>query len=717
MSRRNFPSPQGRFAFRIPPSAFIIFILLFAAYLRLNHLEWTEFKLDEAHLSQIAFDMARHGQIPLTGIGSSVGIVNPPLAAWLLAIPYAVSSSPIVATAFIALLNVAAVALCCGLGRKMFAPLGDRAWFTALIATLLFAVAPWAVIHARKVWAQDLLPPFALLYVWFGYRAFVQRKTWSLIGHGVALAALIQIHYSALWLIPVSVVWLIAFARRVRLAPVMVTAVIGAAAFAPFVIADGLRGWPSVARLFGVVQQPGVTDTSAIHLAWITTTGEEIHSLAGPQEFENYRALVPFNDGVSAIVGLLVIGGLIVAAIDVLAAMRRRSWDDRSAASFLLVTWLLLPVLGQLSHRTPLYVHYFIIVLPAPFLLIGYLVARLAFPSLRGALWATKQSRARQEIASSQAEAAHPHPSTAFRYASFRSRPVREAGARQAGCFLAMMTLIVIIAVAQAYQVITLQQFVAARPTPGGMSVPIGYYEQLVNQAKDALRQSGGAEIVVNTRGSNPDVDEAPAIFDFLLNDVPHRFVDAEQAALVSPALSHIQIDYAPDGIQPATDSLRELLAQITLRATESPAAIYRVEGAPNPPCEVSAAPIRWSNGVALLSTQIDPVKPGGKAALHVCLKIDQPAAEEYHWTAQLWDKAGRRWAQVDDNGYPTRYWRAGDVIIQTLLLDVPADAPAGDYVLRVGQYTWPDVKPVLTIDVLGNPQSDAAEIPVRVEH
>src|SRR5512135_2751228 len=134
----------------------VILVLLLAAYLRLNHLDWTEFKLDEAHLSQIAYDMARHGVIPLTGIGSSVGIVNPPLAAWLLAIPYAVSSSPIVATAFIALLNVAAVALCYGLSRRMFAPWSDRAWLAALITTLLFAVAPWAVIQSRKVWAQDL---------------------------------------------------------------------------------------------------------------------------------------------------------------------------------------------------------------------------------------------------------------------------------------------------------------------------------------------------------------------------------------------------------------------------------------------------------------------------------------------------------------------------------------------------------------------------------
>ena len=143
---------------------------------------------------------------------------------------------------------------------------------------------------------------------------------------------------------------------------------------------------------------------------------------------------------------------------------------------------------------------------------------------------------------------------------------------------------------------------------------------------------------------------------------------------------------------------------------------MYRSGGYTNPPCDTLTTPGRWQNGVSLLSAQIDPLKPGQPTAIHLCLKIDQPATEEFHWTAQLWDKNGRRRAQVDDNGYPARYWRAGDVITQDLLLAVPADLPVGDYVLRVGQYTWPEVKPVLVIDVAGNPQSDAIEIPVRVE-
>jgi hypothetical protein len=211
--------------------------------------------------------------------------------------------------------------------------------------------------------------------------------------------------------------------------------------------------------------------------------------------------------------------------------------------------------------------------------------------------------------------------------------------------------------------------------------------------------------------------DEYPAIFNFLLNEVPHRFVDVSQAMRVHPAASHIQIDYAPYGSTTSVEAGRDLIREVTLRAGEQPGRVYRSGGYTDPPCDVMATPGWWQNGVSLLSAQIDPLKAGQPAIVQLCLKIDQQPTEEYHWTAQLWDRDGRRWAQVDDNGYPSRYWRAGDVITQDLTLDLPADLPAGDYVLRIGQYTWPDVKPVLSLDVAGNPYSDAVEVPVRVEH
>ena len=671
------PDHASRFTFYVSRRTLEIIavslVLLLAAYLRLNHLDWTEFKQDEAHLSQIAYDMARHGEIPLRSIGASTGVVNLPLAAWLLAIPYAFSSSPIVATAFLAGLNVLAVACCYAMAHSWFKSWSRYDVMGALAATLLFATAPWAIVQARKLWANDFLPLFVVGWAWTGWLTFVRKRPGWLIAHAVLLGACIQLHYSALILAPVSAVWFLAFIRRVSWRAMLIAAVVFVLLFAPFLLADAERGWPNVTRFSALFQQPFTSDTSALSDAWLITTGLEIHSLAGPQEFENFRALVPWSDAVSWLIGLLVIVGLIAAVWDVLRAVPRRRWDDRSAVGFLLATWLIIPIVGQLSHRTSLFVHYFLPILPVPFVLIGYLVTRVTL-------------------------------SPAF---SLKGR----------GSALFAMMLIAIIAFAQAYQMIALQQFVASRPTPGAMAIPLGYYERIVQQAKAALLQSGGTEIIVNTRGTNPNTDEYPAIFDFLLNGVPHRFVDVGQSAHVYPAAPQIQIDYAPNDRALPNEAGRELIAQIDLRANEQPGRVYRSGGYAVPPCHAAATPGRWSNGVALLSAQVEPLKSGEQAIIHLCLKIDQPSMEEYHWTAQLWDRNGRRWTQVDDNGYPTRYWRAGDVITQELVLAVPPDVPAGDYLLRIGQYTWPDVKPVLVLDIMGNPQSDAVEIPLRVEH
>ena len=411
----------------------------------------------------------------------------------------------------------------------------------ALAAALLFAVAPWAIVYSRKLWANDFLPLFAVGWAWTGWLTFVRGKRWWLIAHALLLGACIQLHYSALILAPVSAIWFIAFIKRISWRAVLIAAVVFVLLFAPFLIADAERGSPNVTRFIALFQQPSTTDSSAVNDAWLLTTGLEVHSLAGPQEFEHFRALVPWSDGISWLVGLLVIAGLVVAVIDVLRAIPQRQWDDRPAAALLLTTWLLIPIVGQLSHRTPLYVHYFLPILPAPFVVVGYLVTRATLtPAL-----------------------------------SLKGR---------GSAFLAV--LIGSIAFAQTVQTITLQQFVASRPTPGAMSIPIGYYERIVNEAKNALKETGSAEIIVNTRGSNVNSDEYPAIFNFLLNEVPHRFVDVNQPMRVYPSAPHIQIDYAPYRSTTFVKAGRDLVGEITLRAGEQPGRVYRSSGYTDPPCD-----------------------------------------------------------------------------------------------------------------------------------
>ncbi len=183
-------------------------VLILAAALRLGAPGVVEFKRDEANLSYLSLDMARGRSFPLLGIDSSVGVRNAPASVYLMAIPYLVTSNPVVATQFVGLLNVIAVGLTFALARRYYGPIA------ATVAGLLYAVSPWAVIFSRKIWAQDMLPLFVLLTVGTGLLGFVEGKRWAQLLHLPLLAITGQIHYGAFVLIPVTLYLLVIGRRR-----------------------------------------------------------------------------------------------------------------------------------------------------------------------------------------------------------------------------------------------------------------------------------------------------------------------------------------------------------------------------------------------------------------------------------------------------------------------------------------------------------------------
>jgi len=133
-------------------------ILLLAAGLRLTRLGLAEFKYDEATTARSALAIAREGQFPALGMVSSLGPHNPPLMSYVLALPLAVSQDPRLATGWIAFLGVVAVGLTYWIGRAYFN------WRVGALAALLFAASPWAVLHSRKIWAQNI-PALTLVFV------------------------------------------------------------------------------------------------------------------------------------------------------------------------------------------------------------------------------------------------------------------------------------------------------------------------------------------------------------------------------------------------------------------------------------------------------------------------------------------------------------------------------------------------------------------------
>jgi hypothetical protein len=174
--------------FKLAVPLILSLILVLAAYLRLSHLDYSEFKSDEAAVLGIALSHLENHTLPLVGLKSSVGVFNGSAFIILMAIPLAITRDPVFAASFVALLNVLAVLFSFRFARRYF---GVR---VALIASLLFATSPWAVVFSRKIWSQDALPLFTILFFAALYSVAVEKRSRPIVLAFLWLSVLIQLH-------------------------------------------------------------------------------------------------------------------------------------------------------------------------------------------------------------------------------------------------------------------------------------------------------------------------------------------------------------------------------------------------------------------------------------------------------------------------------------------------------------------------------------------
>ena len=126
------------------------------------------------------------------------------------------------------------------------------------------------------------------------------------------------------------------------------------------------------------------------------------------------------------------------------------------------------------------------------------------------------------------------------------------------------------------------------------------------------------------------------------------------------------------------------------------------------------AAPLTatWQNGIALLGYTLEgTVAPGQTVAVTLFYRATAaPTANDIafvHLLGPAKADGSPLWAQADSEpcggGLPTGKWRAGDVVRDTITLQLPADLPPGDYQLITGFYTWPDLARLRVIDGSGD--------------
>jgi hypothetical protein len=613
----------------------LVVVLLVGVITRLGWLDLIEFKNDEAWALSVATSIARGQSHPLVGIGSSIGVPNAPFFVYLMAIPELFSHDPAFATGLIGLLGVAAIGVTYAFGRWLVDEIAG------VVAALLFAVSPWAIVYSRKVWAQDALPMFVAIALFCFFAAHRNGRRFLIVPGLASLTLAEQLHPTA-WslvlpagiLIGASLVQDRACPRR-TLRPLGLGLTVALLLESPFLIWQARNGWPLAGAARQLAGDPARLDLSAIHFAASVALGN------------GYPLLAPVADwwSVSRWIELgMLFGGFVVVAAGALAAPKRTVHVEASA----LAAWLAAPILAQTYHSVPVFPHYFIVLWPGPFLFMGFAVS---------ALWRRVASRPRDRLTLAWPMAI-----------------------REGAVVLAVGLPVGLGVVAFGDYVRTLDQGIV-RPEFG---VSLARQRELLAAA---TRIGVGGPVYF---GSHDDL--APALS--YLGDGKVRTFD-DRIGLLLPAGTRAAAAVEADPTTAAGRLLRGLdldpLESIRLPWDGSELIYPLLHGGGRPVEGFTSLAATFDDGIALSSYRVlATARPGVIVDVVFELKGSAPVGIPNEFS-HLLDRNGNTVAQFDGPAYPDLHWRVGDSSLDEYVLP-PPEAP-GPYKLEFGLYDYPSMR------------------------
>jgi len=660
-------------------------IVLLAGLLRLSYLDLIEFKADEAQHLLRAARLVEEGEWPLVGTIASVGVAKPPMMVYLMAIPLLFGRDPRLASAFIAVLNVAAIAGLFLVARRYY---GLR---VAVLSALLLAVNPWAVIFSRKVFTADLLLPFGVLLLWGLLRALVDRRPWGWVLICLSLGSSLYLTFSPVPVLLACLILVIVYRSRVSWAHLVFGICLVILLFIPYFYhlnTAGLSDWRNAFRSLSVIPDGSTSTRPPVsrafeYAAWLHS-GQHLSSLAG----KSIQAFAPIHSVFAPLNGIQIL--LFLASLGASAILAMRSWShwrqrEDTAKYVILSVWLWVPLLFWTMMRSALQVHYLVVLYPVGFLSIGLLLDRLFdlayWLPLRRHWWTSLTT-----------------PLLA----------------------LVVMALVVW----QFYSVFHLYDFVVRHDTEGGYGVPFRYWRRT---AAAALRQADAQEVDqvwVATEGADIAYEQVPLILHYLLGPkVKGVFMgQGSNDCLLLPA-GRPAVYLLTRNSPPVTEILRQLGAEersTVLFPDQHYRARVWVAEERSVEQVLSMIPERelWAFdwGLRLLGYGWpSDARAGQRARLTTYWSFadvpDDVRLVQHSLFNHLVDRDGDKLAQRDGFGLPERYWSDGLVLVQWFDLVLPLEMSPGEYTVLTGVYRLSDYARGRVIDDSGYDIGDSVAL------
>jgi 4-amino-4-deoxy-L-arabinose transferase-like glycosyltransferase len=623
-----------------------IFVIVLACTLRLYALDLIDVRYDEASAPQLALGIARGQLLAVAPFSGSVAN-HPPFFLYLLSLPYRFTTDILFVAAYRALLDVAALVLLWWLCERFF----NRR--VALIAILLFAVAPWAIQYSRKL--SIVTPAICTVILLFGLIEVLSRKNpwgWAVAGFGLALS--IGSHLTAIYLVPVVAIALLLGWRTLRPIPLLVGLLPVTALIALYLGADAGHDFANIRALLATTQQAATVNLDALNIAFWSSGGAHLSDLTDGA-YPIWQAQVPTLFGwIDTLQMALLATGLVYVIYTGARSILRRNWRTMAVYLVLLVWWCV-PVGLQLRHNQAIQMHYLLPLYPVPFVVMALFLDR--------AIGLRKSPRAIPRMIS-----------------------------------LLALTIGILIVGWQVFTTLRFDQFVARYDTSvGGYGPPVQTALQVAGMARDQKCQPSCSDgVIVVAPGGDPRVNEQATVFDVVLAGTPHRFDNADAGLILRP-------DNARYIFTPGSDrALHELLIHVpassvvshtvTVRNGSQSTYTYVYVNQPSISGFTQAPQVQFANGTALQGyrSNIDSA-----LGLQVLLQVAKVPAggSDYHWFNHVLS-GGEKIAQLDGGGVHPSNWREGDLLLQWFDIPLPVPAPP-NLSVRIGSYTYPGLQPV----------------------
>jgi len=329
----------------------LLLILLIATFCRLYRIsDYMEFLGDQGRDVVIVRDFLKNGNIFFIGPQTSIGnMYLGPFYYYLIAPAlFLANYNPVGPAVFVALLSVATAYLIFYVSKKWFNPT------TAFIATFLYAISPTAIKFANFSWNPNIMPFFALLFV---YLMTEKRYIWA----SLAFAMCLNSHYLALLLLPLAlIIWFKNYSKKL-IKPTLLAIFIFILTLLPQILFDIKHdGQNTKALLTFFTQRETTVNLKAYKsLPVIPSLFNQI----------NTDLLAGKNGTFGIIVSIVLCLGLIYLL-----------FRHRNNKYIYCLLWYLIGLIGLGLYKQHIYSHYFGFLFPVVFMLMGYLLSKLSKP-------------------------------------------------------------------------------------------------------------------------------------------------------------------------------------------------------------------------------------------------------------------------------------------------------------------------------------------------